>query len=182
MLNLVGRRADQADRLIPHQAIVRIPRAVAYRLGLAEHSTANNIDRVGNTGAASIPLVVTDAPSAVLHRPEPPPGRTTAPESPRGVTVPHHNTTGRILMTNVLDRITALLTDRFNIPAEEIRHDISFAELEIDSLTIVELGVTLGEELGIKISDDELNKSVSLDQAAALIQAKIGESTEEPAR
>ena len=61
LLAQVGWRADQVDRLIAHQANVRILNAVADDLGLAEHQTVVNLDKVGNTVAASIPLALVDA-------------------------------------------------------------------------------------------------------------------------
>jgi 3-oxoacyl-[acyl-carrier-protein] synthase-3 len=61
LLAQVGWRADQVDRLVAHQANVRILNAVADDLGLAEHQTVVNLDKVGNTVAASIPLALVDA-------------------------------------------------------------------------------------------------------------------------
>lgn len=46
------------DLLIPHQANKRISDAVANRLGMDEKHTYVNIDRVGNTSAASIPIAL----------------------------------------------------------------------------------------------------------------------------
>jgi 3-oxoacyl-[acyl-carrier-protein] synthase-3 len=47
--------------LIPHQANLRIISAVAQRLGLREDQVVINIDRYGNTTAATIPLAARDA-------------------------------------------------------------------------------------------------------------------------
>lgn len=46
---------------IPHQANKRIILSTAERLGLAEHSVIINIDRFGNTTAATIPLAMNTA-------------------------------------------------------------------------------------------------------------------------
>jgi 3-oxoacyl-[acyl-carrier-protein] synthase-3 len=61
LLAQVGWRAEEVDRLVAHQANVRILNAVADDLGLAEHQTVVNLDKVGNTVAASIPLALVDA-------------------------------------------------------------------------------------------------------------------------
>ena len=45
----------------PHQANVRIIEAAADRLGIPAERTLVNIDRYGNTSAASIPLVLAEA-------------------------------------------------------------------------------------------------------------------------
>ncbi|HWR41381.1 MAG TPA: beta-ketoacyl-ACP synthase III [Patescibacteria group bacterium] len=44
--------------LLPHQANVRIIQAAAKRLGFPEEKVLVNIDRVGNTSAASIPILL----------------------------------------------------------------------------------------------------------------------------
>lgn len=49
------------DRLAPHQANSRITDFVARRLGIPEDRQLSNIRSVGNTGAASIPLLLADA-------------------------------------------------------------------------------------------------------------------------
>ena len=47
---------DQIDLFIPHQANLRITEAVRERLGLSAERVYTNIDRMGNTSSASIPL------------------------------------------------------------------------------------------------------------------------------
>jgi 3-oxoacyl-[acyl-carrier-protein] synthase III len=47
--------------LIPHQANIRIIKATAKRLGLADDKVFINIDRYGNTSAASIPIALDEA-------------------------------------------------------------------------------------------------------------------------
>jgi 3-oxoacyl-[acyl-carrier-protein] synthase-3 len=45
---------DQIAVLIPHQANINILREIALRLGLPFDRVAVNLDRVGNTAAASV--------------------------------------------------------------------------------------------------------------------------------
>ncbi|WP_405160967.1 ketoacyl-ACP synthase III [Nocardia sp. NBC_01499] len=52
---------DQVDRLVAHQANLRILHSVADQLGMDHDSVVVNLDRVGNTVAASIPLALADA-------------------------------------------------------------------------------------------------------------------------
>ncbi len=47
---------DQIDLFIPHQANLRITEAVRERLGLPTEKVYSNINRVGNTSSASIPI------------------------------------------------------------------------------------------------------------------------------
>jgi 3-oxoacyl-[acyl-carrier-protein] synthase-3 len=52
---------DQIDLYVPHQANARILKAVAERLGLPAHKIMMNVDRYGNTSAASIPIALDEA-------------------------------------------------------------------------------------------------------------------------
>ena len=56
-----GWSAAEVDRFVPHQANARICEAVASRLGIPADRTLTNIARVGNTAAASIPLLLAEA-------------------------------------------------------------------------------------------------------------------------
>jgi 3-oxoacyl-[acyl-carrier-protein] synthase-3 len=52
--------AASVGRFVPHQANVRIMHGVAERLGIAADRVVANIEDVGNTVAASIPLALAD--------------------------------------------------------------------------------------------------------------------------
>jgi 3-oxoacyl-[acyl-carrier-protein] synthase-3 len=52
---------DDVDLFIPHQANMRILNAVSQRLGLPREKLMINLDRFGNTSAASIPLALDQA-------------------------------------------------------------------------------------------------------------------------
>ncbi len=52
---------SDVDLLIPHQANLRIIQAVGKRLELPEEKVFVNIDRYGNTSAASIPIALAEA-------------------------------------------------------------------------------------------------------------------------
>ncbi|HEY8477015.1 MAG TPA: beta-ketoacyl-ACP synthase III [Chloroflexota bacterium] len=56
-----GLQPSQVDLLIPHQANSRIIDAAARRLELPEERVVVNIDRYGNTSAASIPVALCEA-------------------------------------------------------------------------------------------------------------------------
>jgi 3-oxoacyl-[acyl-carrier-protein] synthase-3 len=51
---------DDVDYLVPHQANKRIIDATAERMGLPSEKVMVNIDRYGNTTAATIPLCLFD--------------------------------------------------------------------------------------------------------------------------
>lgn len=56
-----GHTPEDIDMLIPHQANLRISEYVAKRLGLSADQVHNNIQRYGNTTAASIPIALHEA-------------------------------------------------------------------------------------------------------------------------
>lgn len=56
-----GIQASEISLLIPHQANVRIIRAVAQRLGFSMDKVMVNVERYGNTSAASIPIALDEA-------------------------------------------------------------------------------------------------------------------------
>ncbi|MCL7971065.1 MAG: 3-oxoacyl-ACP synthase, partial [marine benthic group bacterium] len=58
VLELTGHTADELDMVIPHQANMRIAQVVAKGLGLPEDKMYLNIQRYGNTTAASIPIAL----------------------------------------------------------------------------------------------------------------------------
>jgi 3-oxoacyl-[acyl-carrier-protein] synthase-3 len=59
-----GLSPADVDLFVPHQANVRIIDACASRLGLDAGRVAVNVDRYGNTSAASVPLALTEAVEA----------------------------------------------------------------------------------------------------------------------
>lgn len=52
---------DTIDMLIPHQANLRISQFVQKKFGLSDNQIYNNIQKYGNTTAASIPIALTEA-------------------------------------------------------------------------------------------------------------------------
>ncbi|WP_457569528.1 beta-ketoacyl-ACP synthase III [Desulfurobacterium sp.] len=61
VLEKTGISADEISMLVPHQANVRIIDAVAKRLGIRDDKIFVNLNRYGNTSAASIPIALDEA-------------------------------------------------------------------------------------------------------------------------
>ncbi len=61
VLAATGLDIADVDIVIPHQANLRISQAVQKRLGLADGKVYSNIQRYGNTTAASIPIALHEA-------------------------------------------------------------------------------------------------------------------------
>ncbi|MFT5752229.1 MAG: 3-oxoacyl-[acyl-carrier-protein] synthase-3 [Flavobacteriales bacterium] len=54
-------KTEDIDMLIPHQANLRISQFVQRKFGLSDDKVYNNIQKYGNTTAASIPIALTEA-------------------------------------------------------------------------------------------------------------------------
>ena len=61
VLEDAGLQTSDIDMLIPHQANLRIASFVQKRLGLSEDQVFNNIQKYGNTTAASVPIAFCEA-------------------------------------------------------------------------------------------------------------------------
>jgi 3-oxoacyl-[acyl-carrier-protein] synthase-3 len=61
---------DDVDLIIPHQANTRIIDHVAKKLKLPKEKFYSNLERTGNTSAASIPIALCDAVESGLLRPD----------------------------------------------------------------------------------------------------------------
>lgn len=60
-LERAGLTVDDLALIVPHQSNLRIIESVSHRLGIPMSKMAVNIDRCGNTSAASIPLALDEA-------------------------------------------------------------------------------------------------------------------------
>lgn len=56
-----GKKPEDIDLLVPHQANLRISQFVQSKMGLPDSKVYNNIMRYGNTTAASIPIALSEA-------------------------------------------------------------------------------------------------------------------------
>ena len=69
VLARAGAKAEDITLLIPHQANLRIAEAVQKDLGLRDDQTYNNIQRYGNTMAATIPIALDECARAGKLKP-----------------------------------------------------------------------------------------------------------------
>ncbi|AZI23015.1 ketoacyl-ACP synthase III [Chryseobacterium taklimakanense] len=60
-LQKAGKTVEDLDMFIPHQANLRIAQYVQQQCGLPDEKVFNNIQKYGNTTAASIPLALSEA-------------------------------------------------------------------------------------------------------------------------
>jgi 3-oxoacyl-[acyl-carrier-protein] synthase-3 len=61
LLERNGLSVSDIDLIIPHQANIRIIEAIAKKLDVSMDRIFANVDSIGNTSAASIPIALTEA-------------------------------------------------------------------------------------------------------------------------
>ncbi len=69
---------------------------------------------------------------------------------------------------SVLDVISELLIEKFEVPSEDVRGNAPMRDLLIDSLMIVEMAIAVHETLGIKVEEEELRAATLAEFAAAV--------------
>ena len=72
----------------------------------------------------------------------------------------------------VFEKIAALLAEKLECEAAEIKMETEFSALGIDSLDVMELLMTLEEEFGTEIEMGE-NKVTAVADLVTLIEAKL---------
>ncbi|WP_369387672.1 acyl carrier protein [Streptomyces sp. CG1] len=77
------------------------------------------------------------------------------------------------MRTLTYDRLAELLVDRFEVDAAKIRPGVTFEELEVDSLFLVELLLVIQSEVGVEISEDTATPRDSLERAVELISEQV---------
>lgn len=73
--------------------------------------------------------------------------------------------------STIYDRLKGIVTEQLGVDEEEVTPEASFVEdLNADSLDLVELIMSLEEEFGLEISDEDAEKIVTVGDAASYIE------------
>jgi acyl carrier protein len=73
--------------------------------------------------------------------------------------------------TDVLNGLAEILEEVAGTPADKVVPEATFEELEVDSLTMVEVVVACEERFGVRIPDEALEGLRTVGDAVALIGA-----------
>jgi acyl carrier protein len=73
----------------------------------------------------------------------------------------------------VRERLAALLISRFGVSEDELRPDVTFAELDLDSLALVEFVMVVEKEFGVPVGEDDLTPQATVTDAIELIGGKV---------
>ncbi|GDX93998.1 MAG: acyl carrier protein [Planctomyces sp.] len=76
-------------------------------------------------------------------------------------------------MSDITDKVIAIVGDQLDVPKEEISRNSSFVDdLKADSLDIVELVMALEDEFEVKIPDEDYDKIKTVGNAIDYINGK----------
>jgi acyl carrier protein len=75
-------------------------------------------------------------------------------------------------MSTTYDQLVEILARLHDAPADRISPEATFAELDVDSLTTVEISIRIERDLGVAVGDDELRPDLSLGALAGLVDAR----------
>lgn len=78
------------------------------------------------------------------------------------------------MSATVADRLAALLISRFGITSDELRPGVTFAELDLDSLALVEFAMVAEKEFGVPLGEDDVSPEDTVATAVDLIAARLG--------
>ncbi|MEV0372908.1 acyl carrier protein [Streptomyces sp. NPDC050636] len=76
-------------------------------------------------------------------------------------------------MEAVYDHVVTVLTDKFDVDAGAIRPEATLAGLDLDSLAVVELFVTLQEHFNAPLEEDDSAAELTLRQFAQVVEAQL---------
>jgi acyl carrier protein len=73
---------------------------------------------------------------------------------------------------DILDRVTGIIAEITDIPKAELLPDKSLREdLEVDSLTTIEVAVAIQDEFDIEVEDEKLKEMKTIQDVVDLVQS-----------
>ncbi|MDT0262148.1 acyl carrier protein [Jatrophihabitans lederbergiae] len=70
------------------------------------------------------------------------------------------------------EKLKQIMCSKFQVPSAEFVPGVTFEDLGLDSLDLVELSLVIEQEIGVRISDDELAEVGQLNNVADLVTSR----------
>lgn len=75
-------------------------------------------------------------------------------------------------MSAVQEKLAELLVTQLGVPAAKIGPEMTYKDLALDSLALIELTMILNKELGADLSDDVLQGETTIADTVELIESQ----------
>lgn len=75
--------------------------------------------------------------------------------------------------SSILEQVTEILSGQFGIPRDEIREDATMADLDVDSLTMVEFGLVAQKTFAVKIPEDAITPEHTVGDLVRMIGKEV---------
>ncbi|BCL25636.1 acyl carrier protein [Streptomyces aurantiacus] len=75
-------------------------------------------------------------------------------------------------MSTTYEQLVGILTRLHDAPAHRLRPEATLGELDVDSLTTVEISIRIERDLGVSVGDDELQPDLTLADLTGLVEAR----------
>jgi acyl carrier protein len=75
-------------------------------------------------------------------------------------------------MSTTYEQLVDILTRLHDAPAHRLRPEATLGELDVDSLTTVEISIRIERDLGVSVGDDELQPDLTLADLTGLVEAR----------
>ncbi|MFE7429776.1 MULTISPECIES: acyl carrier protein [unclassified Streptomyces] len=76
-------------------------------------------------------------------------------------------------MTATYQQLVSILSALHDAPADHFRPEATYADLDVDSLTMVEISIHIERHLGVTVEDSELVPDLTLGATAVLIDTRL---------
>ncbi len=78
-------------------------------------------------------------------------------------------------MSETFERVKKVIVDQLKVSEDEVETATTFADLNADSLAIVEMVMAFEEEFGVEIPDEDSEKLRTVGDAVSYIDKKLAE-------
>lgn len=75
-------------------------------------------------------------------------------------------------MSTTQDRLFQLMTDKLGFTADELSTTATFESLDLDSLALIELSVSVQKEFGVVVDETAMTPEHTLGDVLALLEAE----------
>ena len=69
----------------------------------------------------------------------------------------------------IFNRIKELLVEKYYVPSDKVTADVVYDDLELDSLVLLEISVTLEKEFSLKIPDGLVESEMTIGNSVSVI-------------